>query len=170
MINGIVRSPGCFFDSTPSGVLINKFSNDLGLLDNSLSNTMVDMLEGPALTLVALINICQIDVYFIPSTLIIVTCVFLFFSYARPVIIQCKQKDLKNKSPIFNFYSETISGLVQIRIYGRRKHLLSKFTRIVNNSTKSSVAFDVVSRGFGFYTFILSGVVLMGIGMEIGIH
>ena len=44
MILGIVRSPGHFFDQTPSGVLINKFSNDLGVLDNSLSQAFVDVL------------------------------------------------------------------------------------------------------------------------------
>jgi len=44
MIFGIVRSPGFFFDQTPSGVLINKFSNDLGILDNSLSQTFLDVL------------------------------------------------------------------------------------------------------------------------------
>jgi ABC-type multidrug transport system fused ATPase/permease subunit len=170
MINGIVRSPGSFFDTTPSGMLINKFSNDLGILDNSLSMALVEMVEGPALSLVALVNICQIDLYFIPPAVVVVICIFLFVRYARPAIIQCKQKDLKNKSPIFNFYSETLNGLVQIRIYGRRKHLISKFTRIINSSTKASIAFDIVSRGFGFYVFFLGGTLLMAIGMEVGIQ
>jgi ATP-binding cassette subfamily C (CFTR/MRP) protein 4 len=42
MVNGIVRSPGAFFDVTPSGVLINKFSNDLGILDNALPMALID--------------------------------------------------------------------------------------------------------------------------------
>jgi ATP-binding cassette subfamily C (CFTR/MRP) protein 4 len=33
MLNSILRSPASYFDSTSSGVLINKFSNDLGVLD-----------------------------------------------------------------------------------------------------------------------------------------
>ena len=169
MINGIVRSPGSFFDITPSGMIINKFSNDLSILDNYLSTSMADMFEGPALSLVALVNICQIDLFFIPPTIVILICVFLFFSYARPAIIQCRQKDLKNKSPIFHFYSETLNGLVQIRTYGRRKDLIIKFTKLINNSTKASIAFDVVSRGFALYVFFLGGIVLMAIGMEVGI-
>jgi len=44
MINGIVRSPCDFFDSTPSGRLTNKFSNDLGILDNTLAFAMCDLL------------------------------------------------------------------------------------------------------------------------------
>jgi len=83
MINAIVRSPCDFFDSTPSGMLINKFSNDLGILDNSLAFPMTDMLQGPALTLVALGNICQIDPYFIPPAVVIMVIVILFFLYAQ---------------------------------------------------------------------------------------
>lgn len=44
MVDAIVRSPGHFFDVTPSGVLINKFSNDLGILDNSLALSLMDTL------------------------------------------------------------------------------------------------------------------------------
>jgi hypothetical protein len=42
MVNGIVRSPASFFDVTPSGMLINKFSNDLSILDNALALTLID--------------------------------------------------------------------------------------------------------------------------------
>jgi ATP-binding cassette subfamily C (CFTR/MRP) protein 4 len=109
-------------------------------------------------------------VLFIPPVIVIVICVFVLFWYSRPAIISCKQKDLKNKSPIFNFYSETLNGLVQIRIYGRRKDLISKFTKLINNSTKASIAFDVVSRGFALYVSFLGGIILMAIVMEVGIN
>ena len=56
MVNGIVRSPCSFFDATPSGVLINKFSNDLGVLDNSLAICLIDTLEGPASIVISMIN------------------------------------------------------------------------------------------------------------------
>ena len=43
MMNGLVRSPSTYFDVTPSGTLINKFSNDLGILDNSLGLPLLNM-------------------------------------------------------------------------------------------------------------------------------
>ena len=36
MMEAVLHSPSGFFDTTPSGILINKFSNDLGLIDYSL--------------------------------------------------------------------------------------------------------------------------------------
>ena len=90
MVNGIVRSPASFFDATPSGVLINKFSNDLGILDNSLAAPLMDALEGPTSIIVAMINICQIYPLFIPPVVVIFFFSILFFFYSRPVIVQSK--------------------------------------------------------------------------------
>ncbi len=44
MVNGIIRSPAAFFDSVPSGILVNKFSNDLNILDNSMVIHIIDTL------------------------------------------------------------------------------------------------------------------------------
>ena len=41
MIRSIVRSPSSFFDLTPSGVLMNKLSNDLGTIDNNLYYALI---------------------------------------------------------------------------------------------------------------------------------
>jgi len=105
MIEAIVRSPGSFFDSTPSGMLTNKFSNDLGIIDNGLISAMVDSFEGPVAIISAIINICQIDVYIlIPSALVMLFAV-AFFVYSRAAVIGTKQLDLQNKAPIFHFFS-----------------------------------------------------------------
>ena len=42
MIHGLVRSPCCYFDVTPTGRLNNKFSNDLGLMDNVFAHALTD--------------------------------------------------------------------------------------------------------------------------------
>ena len=36
MIESIIRCPSKFFDKNPSGILINKFSTDLGVIDNNI--------------------------------------------------------------------------------------------------------------------------------------
>jgi hypothetical protein len=47
MIHGLVRSPSSYFDTTPTGRLNNKFSNDLGIMDSSLQFVLIDAIEGP---------------------------------------------------------------------------------------------------------------------------
>ena len=121
MLKMIVRCPGNFFDKTPSGQLTNKFSNDLGVIDNTMIFGLIDAIEGPAMILIAIVNIAQINPFLIIAVVIILIIAVWFFFYSRPVIHACKQLDLQKKSPVFHFFGETISGVVQLRIYDQRK-------------------------------------------------
>lgn len=58
MLEIVVRSPGSYYDTTPSGVVLNKFSNDLGVADNSLLLSFIELLEGPSIFIVAILNLC----------------------------------------------------------------------------------------------------------------
>jgi ABC-type multidrug transport system fused ATPase/permease subunit len=42
MLIGMLRSPSKYFDVTPNGRLISRFSNDLGIMDAILAFTMID--------------------------------------------------------------------------------------------------------------------------------
>lgn len=121
MIYTIVRCPGSFFDTTPSGMLVNKFSNDLGILDNIMIFGLIDALEGPSIIIIAIINIVIINWIFVFAAAIIMGIAVWFFTYSRQVIQKCKQLDLQNKTPIFHFFGETISGLTQIKVFNYRK-------------------------------------------------
>lgn len=127
MIHGVVRSPSWYFDVTPTGRLNNKFSNDLGIMDNMLPFVLTDAIEGPIITIVLFINVFTINLFFlIPGILNIIFIIF-YFNYCKWIIVTVKQLDLRLKSPVFNMVGEMISGLTQIKIYGRRFSLLNQF-------------------------------------------
>lgn len=60
MILGVVRSPLTYFDITPSGELTNRFSNDLGILDNQIAGTFVDIVYRLTLWIVMVGNIIEL--------------------------------------------------------------------------------------------------------------
>ena len=104
MIKKIVRCPSHFFDKTPSGQLTNKFSNDLGIIDNTMIFGLIDTTEGLAMILVALINISQINPFLIIVVVLILIIAVWFFFYSRTAIHECKQLDLQKKTPVFHFF------------------------------------------------------------------
>ena len=87
MMHGLVRCPSSYFDITPTGRLINKFSNDLGILDNTLAFVLVDMIEGPLLSIIMLINIFQINLFFIPPGVVNLAFLVFFFMYCKQAIV-----------------------------------------------------------------------------------
>lgn len=44
MLISLLRSPSEYFDKTPTARLINRFSNDLGVMDTAIAFTMIDIL------------------------------------------------------------------------------------------------------------------------------
>jgi hypothetical protein len=43
MLINLLRSPSGYFDVTATGQLINRFSNDLGVMDTTISTITVDI-------------------------------------------------------------------------------------------------------------------------------
>jgi ABC-type multidrug transport system fused ATPase/permease subunit len=102
MIHGLIRSPSSYFDITPTGRLNNKFSNDLGLLDNMLSFIMTDSIEGAVSSIVLLLNVLSINIYFIFPGIVNIIFIILYFKYCKNAIIITKQLELRLKNPVFN--------------------------------------------------------------------
>lgn len=107
--------------------------------------------------------------YAIAPTIIFLVALILLLIYSRPVLVQCKQLDLKNKSPIFQFYGETMSGLTHVKTFNRRRNFIEQFSQIINKSSKASISFDVVTRAFCFLCNIFS-LIFMLVCMIIGIN
>ena len=168
MIHGIVRSPSYFFDITPSGRLTNKFSNDLGILDNMLAFILTDSLEGPIISIILLANVFQINLYFIPLGLINIVFIVGYFMYCKGIIVNCKQLDLNTKSPVFNMVGEMVTGPIQIKIFKGRMALHKDFAYRVNESFRANLSFWILSRAFGAFVNYFA-VIIMTAGWIIGI-
>lgn len=169
MIEGLVRSPTSFFDTTPSGRLINTFSNDLGLLDMTLAFSFTDMIEGPIISISMLVTVFTIEVYFIPPGVANIVFLIIFFIYAKRPIVECRQLYLKLRTPVFSCFGEMLSSLTQISIFGVRRTRLNQFASAADLSTKTNISFNVVSRGFGVYISYVSSLILV-IGFFIGVY
>lgn len=101
MIRALVRSPSSFYDITSTGQLNNKFSNDIGILDNNLFFVLADCLQGIIVILMSTGNIFSINLYFLVPGILNIIFVVYFFIYCKDVVIALKQLELKLKSPVF---------------------------------------------------------------------
>lgn len=65
MLKNIMRSPMSFFDTTPSGRILNRFSSDVDVIDNTLPGTL---------------RVALTQVFIVLSTLIVI-------SYSTPIFM-----------------------------------------------------------------------------------
>ena len=64
--------------------------------------------------------------------------------------------------------AEMITGLIQIRVFGRRYDLLNQFSKVINASCRGTIAFWNLSRAFGANVVYVS-LIVMWIGWICGI-
>ncbi|KAG1691094.1 Multidrug resistance-associated protein 1 [Nymphon striatum] len=107
MLQNIMRSPMSFFDTTPMGRILNRFSKDINDIDvNILWMKSVDLFHK-------ILKMLTIEVYN-----------FLYFQRVYLASSrQLKRLESKTRSPIFIHFSESLTGASSIRAYKIDKEL-----------------------------------------------
>ncbi|KAI1312860.1 ABC transporter family protein [Xylaria venustula] len=119
-----LRAPMSFFDTTPLGRITNRFSRDVDVMDNNLT----DALRMYLLTVVTVISVFALIIaYFHYFAIALVPLAFIFVlaaSYYRSSAREVKRFESVLRSVVFAKFSEGISGVASIRAYGLQGRLV----------------------------------------------
>lgn len=123
----ILRRPMSFFDTTPSGVIINRCSNDVDQLDfiipmmNSFFLNMIFSYIG-SLVLAAIVS--PIIILFVALGLLVISkSLVRYFKTAADV----KKIVQTSSAPLISIGSEMIEGATILRAYGKNKDMLKRW-------------------------------------------
>ncbi|EAR93277.2 ABC transporter C family protein (macronuclear) [Tetrahymena thermophila SB210] len=156
MFKSLIRAPILFFDKTHSGNLMNKFSNDVSLLDNNLHFASNDSLD----IFCNFFNLMITCIVFNPYTVIPgffeLVLLFFFLLYCKDIINQTRQLDLSHKTPVFQHFQSTVQGSIAIKVYQQNDAFLKKMQILANNSVTANQSFWMASRFFGSFTQIFA--------------
>uniref|UniRef100_A0A5K3EWX4 ABC-type glutathione-S-conjugate transporter n=1 Tax=Mesocestoides corti TaxID=53468 RepID=A0A5K3EWX4_MESCO len=117
LLECIMHVPISFFDSTPQGRIMNRFSNDFATADSQLMRSLRSMITNSFICLITF-ALCAV-----PSAYILIPLVFLlaFYCVMQNLFVttsrQLKRLDSVSKSPIFSHFAETLLGVDTIRAY-----------------------------------------------------
>lgn len=146
MAKAIIRSPMSFFETTPTGRIMNRFSNDIYSLDESLPRVFVFFFSFTISTIftLAFIGITM------PSFLIITACLSVVYIFYQRYYI-ATSRDLKrivsiSKSPIFAHLQETLSGVETIRAYDQKERFQYFHIQNLSFNLKSLYIFRSINR------------------------
>ncbi|KAF9142871.1 hypothetical protein BGX30_001980 [Mortierella sp. GBA39] len=125
-LNIITRAKVRFFDTTPMGRIVNRFSSDISTIDDEVSNG-IQGLFGCVTTLTGIVVIISINMpIFLVAAFFIVIIYGAIGALYVPISRDLKRLNSNSKSPILNHFNESLNGLATIRAYGFQKRFLSK--------------------------------------------
>nr|XP_018899809.1 PREDICTED: probable multidrug resistance-associated protein lethal(2)03659 [Bemisia tabaci] len=151
MFSAIVRSTMYFFNSNPSGRILNRFSKDMGSIDELLPLALIDCIQI-GLTLVGIIIVVATvnPLLLIPTTVIGIIFYLLrifYISTSRSV----KRLEGITRSPVFSHLNASLQGLTTIRAFGAQSILEQEFDNHQDLHSSAWYLFIASSRAFGFW-------------------
>lgn len=161
-----LRAPMAFFDTTPLGRITNRFSRDVDVMDNSLSDAM-RMYFFSVASIVSVFALIIAYFYYFAIALVPLFFLFLFAtSYYRSSAREVKRFEAVLRSHVFAKFSESLSGVACIRAYGLTQKFVVDIRAAVDqmdsayyltyaNQRWLSVRLDIIGNCLVFTTGIL---------------
>lgn len=126
LLSNILRAPMSFFDTTPTGRIVNRFSGDISTVDDTLPQTLRSWVMCLLGIVSILVMICMATPVFaiiiIPLGIVYVSVQVFYVATSR----QLRRLDSVSRSPIYSHFSETVSGLPVIRAFEHQQRFLAR--------------------------------------------
>lgn len=150
MFTSIIHTRMRFFDLNPSGRIMNRFSKDMGSVDELLPKAIMDASQIILMMIGSLVVTVSVNLYF----LIPIVVMGSIFWFIRRIYLKTS-KNVKRlegitKSPVFTHLNATLQGLTTIRAYGAQNILRSEFDKHQDLHSSSWYMFITTSQAFGF--------------------
>ncbi|XP_015211606.1 ATP-binding cassette sub-family C member 3 isoform X2 [Lepisosteus oculatus] len=143
------QTPQSFFDTTPIGRILNRFSKDIYVIDELIPPTILMFLATLFVSLSTMIVIMATTPIFavviVPLALVYVFVQRFYVATSR----QLKRLESVSRSPIYSHFSETITGTSVIRAYDRHKAFVLISDEKVDENQKSYYPGIVSNRWLG---------------------
>ncbi|XP_070538850.1 ATP-binding cassette sub-family C member 5-like [Ptychodera flava] len=134
----VFRSPMSFFDTTPTGRILSRFSKDIDEIDVWIPLTLDMATQNFILVGFAILTICIVFPWFLIALAILVIVFVVCIKFFRAGIRDCKRLDNVTRSPWVSLLTSTIQGLPTIHAYKRIDKFTERFCQLVEDN---SVAF-----------------------------
>ncbi|CAH1406917.1 unnamed protein product [Nezara viridula] len=126
LLVNMMRSPMSFFDTTPLGRILNRFSKEIDVIDNLIPFVMkqVFSMVTPVIGTIIVIS------YSTPIFMALILPLGILYYFLQKFYIASSQQlrriESTSRSPVFSHFSESVSGAPVIRAYCAQKRFIKE--------------------------------------------
>lgn len=136
LLDRIIHAPMRFFDTTPVGRILNRFSKDVSTIDMQIARNGSFLIECMTGIVASTIVITAITPQFLVVAISISMLYFAIGLFYLRISRELKRLNSVSRSPIYSHFTESLVGVTTIRAYGVEE----QFMRSVYQKIDSFVA------------------------------
>ncbi|XP_013404203.1 multidrug resistance-associated protein 1 [Lingula anatina] len=145
----IMRAPMSFFDTTPLGRIMNRFSKDMETVDLNLPHT-VEIILAASAQVIAVVAVVMYStpifaVVLLPLGVLYFMTQKLYLSSARQFI----RIDATKRSPIYSHFGETLIGASSIRAYQQQERFMQLTDKMIDDNQMAWYGYIMSNRWCG---------------------
>ncbi|XP_071617431.1 multidrug resistance-associated protein 1 isoform X5 [Heliangelus exortis] len=146
LLHNVLRSPMSFFERTPSGNLVNRFSKELDTIDSTIP-PIIKMFMGSTFNV---IGACIIILLATPIAAVIIPPLGLVYLFVQRFYVatsrQLKRLESVSRSPVYSHFNETLLGVSVIRAFEEQKRFIKQNDIKVDENQKAYYPSIVANR------------------------
>ncbi|KAH9119925.1 hypothetical protein LEN26_004484, partial [Aphanomyces euteiches] len=170
LLRCVLRAPiNLFFDVTPVGRILNRFSRDLDIVDSLLPNLFLDILQTFFIAASSMLVCAVSSIYVALSFLPVIGLFYVMGEFFKKSSRELKRLEGVSRSPIFSSFAETLDGVQTIRAFKMDRHFIRQNRKAVDTNAKFLFALVGAGRWFSVRTYLVS-VLLIAIMLTVIIN
>lgn len=162
LLERVFKSPMKFFDRNPSGRIISRFTNDIGIMDKFLTVSLLEVLDGffSFWITVAALWTKQFAVFVTFAILVVLCGCVTAWSYKA--VAQTRALELTTRAPMYSLFMLGVRGLGIIRVHGQMEDVNRIFCRKADDYSKANFAYMTSVRFMSFLMDYLIELAVIG--------
>ncbi|KAI9371210.1 P-loop containing nucleoside triphosphate hydrolase protein [Aspergillus egyptiacus] len=136
LLKTVLSAPMLFFSTTDSGSILNRFSQDLQLIDMELPIAAINTFATFVLCLCQMVFMGIASKYAAISFPFVLLLVYAIQKIYLRTSRQLRFLDLETKAPLYSHFTDSLSGLITLRAFGWQHSLQDKHYQLLDRSQR----------------------------------
>ncbi|KAJ1986256.1 hypothetical protein EDC05_006361, partial [Coemansia umbellata] len=126
LLASVLHATPRFFDTTPIGRIINRFSSDLQVINRGAINTLISWFAKVASLITVFVVISSVIPMFISVAVVIMIVYAGVGYYYLSTLRELKRLQANSAAPVISLFSEMVNGISTIRAFNAKRYYIQE--------------------------------------------